>query len=864
MNLLRKDALDRFEHAGAFPVTLVVARAGFGKSTALAQFLATREETVVRYAVARSHASLSRFARALAAALDPFLPRVAQSLAIAHERALQSPVPSDVLAAWLAEHLGDTRITIAIDEFHHCEAERAVLAFLASAIERTRGTVRWIVALRSSAEFPLATWLARGDADIPIDESVLRLSAEEGAEIAAAIAPDLAESGIAARVCDATGGVPSVYRFALETIAREPGIAERLLVGGGGPFERFAAESFEHLTLGERDVLLEAAALPDLDDAFLRAAGLQREADTLDVVEARAPYLFTYEGGLRRYHGLFSAYLWRRSAARGAQAARESVKRAAFALERAGRTSEALATFLRDRHDAEVARIIESRGFSLLESGYGESLHEAIDALDPLVQLNSPVTLAIKAMAESRVGRFDTAESWFQLALDRAPAALRAQIAYQYGNHLTRFFRKEAVDVLEGVADDATADEALRGYAYSALGPANVCAGRIDEARARTDVALEIAERVGRPHLLAKAQHQAAYVALYAGDAARAKSLATMSLEGAKIGGYFDISTGALTVLYNVASDLEDDPTESLRLLEAVADYAAKSGSLVNQLFAIVASLEIEVERGDEESAERIDAKLRTLDVTFGGRALYEALLPSQAMRSSWAGDFTGAYHVLAGSAEKPWSPDRRALRYAEIATYAASAGFDDEALAAMRSARETLGEIDVVDLRVQRARLFLAFAATLLGSSEEAAGYLQLVDEVPSALSDRLRVLRRALGALLDRYRGARNQNEMLAHLAELDAAGFGGIARFVMSLPLADNAVRRVGRLDVAERVALLRWADGDESAAEPHLRAVLIKLGSLDRVAVLRAVRWHRELFEVPESASFGTKEATRAAG
>jgi len=420
-----------------------------------------------------------------------------------------------------------------------------------------------------------------------------------------------------------------------------------------------------------------------------------------------------------------------------------------------------------------------------------------------------------------------------------------------------RFFRREAVGVFESLIADPQVSDKLRTYVLAALGPAYVFERRTDDARSSTADALALSKTLGAPHVLAKAHHQAAYVALYAGEAERAKDLASISLACATEHGFFDIAAGALSVLYNVASDIEDDPIESLRLLEAVGDCAAKSGSLINQLISLVAALEIEIERNNEDVAERIDEKLRALDVSFAGRTTYEALLPTQALRASWAGDFVGAYRLLANSADQQWSADRKALRFAEIASYAAAAGLEREAGDALREAQESLSEITEVDLRVQRARLYATLAAIVLGRTEVAAETLRSIDASPETLSPRLIALRRVLGALYERYRGARNHNELLGYLGEMGDCGFAGVARAITMLPLADNAVRRLGRLSVAERAVALRVADGDSSSGDERLPIIMRKLGCAHREALVRAVTWHRPAFE-------GSGLATAAVG
>jgi ATP/maltotriose-dependent transcriptional regulator MalT len=845
MTMLQRERLHgRLVRAAAFPVALVVAPEGFGKSTAVARLHREAAGESHHFVVSPSQTSLTRFVRGLAAALEPALPALSQSLAIAHERAMQSSAPADLLAAWLAQHLGSTRRRIVVDDYHHCEREPAIAAFLAGAIERTRGSVGWVVATRSLAEFPFATWFARGDAELPVDEAAFRLSEHEARVLAADIAPGL-DDGLAARLAHATAGSIGKYCFALATTATQCGLAQHVLDDGGDAFERFVDAALHSLDGAERALLRESVFFPDLDRRLFAAAGHDDAEARLARLRAKLPTAFAVDGARLHFSPLFGSALVRRVAADGTDAVRAANVRAAEALERAGRATEALAFYIRGGAFDALARAIETHGFRFVEAGYGEAVGEAIDALDPMAQMTSPVILAIKAMFESRLGRFDTAESWFQLALNRASeSAVRDQITYEYCTHLLRFIRPEAIELLEGLAANAGTSPELRAYALSALGPAYVFSRRFDDALRVTSEALEALEALGPgagPHLRARVHHQSGYVALFRGDGDRAKELAAISLALATEHGFFDVAAGALTVLYNVASDVEDDTAESVRLLEAVADCAAKSSSLTTHLFALIARLEVEVERGNEQSIEELDAKLRTIDITCSGRAAYEALLPSQALRAAWSGDFAGAYRLLAQSAPQQWSADRKGLRWAEIAVYAAAAGLEVEASVAARNASDLLEGLDV-DVRVQRARLLLALAMVLLGRSDSAREEFETVDGAVHLLSPRLRALRHAFGALGERYRGVANAAALLESINALRDNHFGGLGRMLMNLPLADNASLRLRELSAVERRTLAELSLGNVVVNERRVDRVVAKLGCINLRAALRAAGRH----------------------
>jgi hypothetical protein len=416
---------------------------------------------------------------------------------------------------------------------------------------------------------------------------------------------------------------------------------------------------------------------------------------------------------------------------------------------------------------------------------------------------------------------------------------VRGQILYLHSTHLLRFQRPEAVAFLESLVLDPRAEADLLCYARSALGPAYVFERRLEDASAAADDALQLAQASDNRHLRARTYHQAAYVALYRNDGPRARRLAAQALEIAQEQGYFDIAAGALSVLYNVAADIDDDTLETLRLLDAIADCAAKSGTETPHVLALMAKLEIEVERGDDDAIDEADEKLQTVDARSCGRTVYEGLLPAQALRAAWTGDYAGAYHLVAASADQQWSADRKALRWAEIAVFSAAAAMRSEATMAIRSSLQLLEPIEA-NLRVSRARLFVALAMVLLGRTEAACEIFEQLDAPQQELSPRLRALKNAVEALCSRYRGARNHRALLTAFQELEEQNFGGIGRMIMTCPLADNASLRLGELNSNERRLLAQLTADDSVRTRSGIDAIVNKLGCMDTQAAVRTIK------------------------
>ncbi|MBV8582650.1 MAG: hypothetical protein JO241_01535, partial [Candidatus Eremiobacteraeota bacterium] len=209
----RERVVERIRRSKANRVVLLLADAGFGKSVALRQFLEQDKEPTVFYRVPPDTATLLGFLRGLTTALEPYVPGAHLSFTMAHERAMQSQTPFAELATWFGEHLRNTSMRVAIDDLHNAGAD-AVGDFLNAAIEASPRAMKWIVATRSSQAFSPATWLAQREMDWPIDESELRFTSGEVAQLAKSV-----ELSLSARAFDAvlrlSDGWPSAVGIAL-------------------------------------------------------------------------------------------------------------------------------------------------------------------------------------------------------------------------------------------------------------------------------------------------------------------------------------------------------------------------------------------------------------------------------------------------------------------------------------------------------------------------------------------------------------------------------------------------------------------------------------------------------------------------
>lgn len=767
---------ERLKRALAQPVTVVVGPAGCGKSVALFDALSAGPRPFARFDVGPEHRRLSAFVQGLAEAVAPWAPGARVAFASAYSRALVSTDPTQTLAVWFQEHVRDLDLTIAFDNMHHADAEPAIHAFVVRTIERALPSVRWAIAARSTHFLPLAGWLAYEHMDLPLTENELAFNAEEIAELARA---NRIAIGSADAIRERTNGWATGVAF--------------LLRDGGDPSDAAPIRAIEPLVeriLADLDpedlrAMLPTYYLPELTVELLLAIGGPSLAASLRELRARAPFLFVDSGRAPRYHDRFRAALRSRLASIDPERKRDAIESAAFVLDHYRRFVEFLTLQLELGDPAACIPVLAEHGIELVEQGHADLVEAVVVALQYASDELPASIVALRAILDSRLGRFDTAESWFTQAISRAPAddPRTIEFKYLYACDLLRRDREDCLPLLQEHARDERLSPELQAGISSALAEAYQLAGRASEARDEIARALELDRSIGDEGLHARVIVRASYVYLYQGDYAQAERAAREAVTAAAATSQFLIATAAHSVLYVVAFDTEN-VVVALHHLEKLLESCLKSGNLQFQFYCLACALEIEVERGNDAAIARIDETLRSFDVSYESSVSDEAFLPGDAMRSAARGDFARAFRLLHPTAPHQASADRIALRWAEVAFYAAGSLQRDEAAQALERGLEALAAADRASNRTRRARIFLAIASSLLDRGVEGRA---LLDDVAAErdLPERVRAIANAATALCAYVGGASNHGEVAAALRELRERECGGIAKLFEALP-------------------------------------------------------------------------------
>ncbi len=175
---------------------------------------------------------------------------------------------------------------------------------------------------------------------------------------------------------------------------------------------------------------------------------------------------------------------------------------------------------------------------------------------------------------------------------------------------------------------------------------------------------------------------------------------------------------------------------------------------------------------------------LQFFDVHYEELDTTEGVLPSRSLELAWQRRFEEAYRLLLPSASQQAEFDRGALRWAEVALYAAACGARTVAVSALGRVRRELARGSSVTVRVFRARAYAACALALLGRYRAAKSILSSVYSL--APGRRMRAIAAAVLQCVGALQGTWDKREFDAAMERLRECDAGGIAKALLSLPL------------------------------------------------------------------------------
>jgi len=436
--LLREDViprprlLDALRHAlTSYPLTLLSAPAGYGKTTLLAALPhAFPELSLAWLSLDEEDNDPARFLIGLVAALrrlNPACGTTAQTLLAglsnpgAEARRIIGVLINDIL-----ETLPDPFVLI-LDDLHLI-SELTIFAALDYLLERLPPQMHLVMAARHDPPLALARLRGRGqmaelrlaDLRFTFDEATLFLNEK--------LHLDLSSDDLAA-LQDRTEGWPVGLRLLAGSLDRISSAAGRTaFIADLAHTDRYvldflADEVLSRQEPGVRTFLLETSILSELTAALCQAVTGRADAGAiLEDLYRRSLFLVAVDATATtfRYHALFAAFLRQRLAQVMPQRVSDLHRRAAEAQTDPG---HAIKHYLAAEMWEEAAQTIEEVGRQLLRQGLLDTLIGWIHALPASVRETHPRLAHLLGACAWEKGNLDTARSSLKEALQGFEAA---------------------------------------------------------------------------------------------------------------------------------------------------------------------------------------------------------------------------------------------------------------------------------------------------------------------------------------------------------------------------------------------------------------------------------------------------------
>ena len=770
-------------------LTLLSAPPGYGKTVAVAGWLATRGMPFAWLSLDPGDNDLARFARYLAAALRSVRPDAgAATLGLfgPGTNATQDLVGAIVVEALAAN---DEPFVLVLDDYHIVTAE-AIQLLIRFLIEHRPPFVHLVLVTREDPQLPLARLRAHGQL-VELRADDLRYTVEEAsaylADAGLELEPDLIE-----RLVERTEGWIAGLQLAAISLHDRPDAAALVEAFGGSQrfvLDYLADEVLGHIDDDLRRFLVQTSIAERFDAGLARALSGREDADALLARAERANlFLVALDAERRwyRYHHLFADYL---RAQLTEQEQAELHDRAATYFEAQDLGQEAIAHALAAGSIDRAIRLIEREARPAFEAGELTTLLGWLDALPAERLAASGELFSLQAWALLFAGQPAAARA----SVDgrhlgtgaSGPAegrlvSLRALLAAVTGPDAEQLARAG----LELLGED---DDSFRALTLQALGMAQWSGGDLAAAVETWSLTLEAATRTRQPMVVFPAVTALANGLNQTGRRAEAEALCRTTLEE-----YTDAAGSSRPIAWWVRMPLgllryeANDLVEGRRELERGFAAAGTFGGGLLVAWAVGYLALVRQATGSSEAALEV--------VRAVSRATRSAgmALPAQTQ------EIEARILLLQGDVAA-------AARWADQAAPEAPAG--SPLLGSLRLSQ---------DLTIARVRLMQAKPADARGPLDRARAAAEATSAVADLIS--IRILEAAVAEATGHRPDARHA---LAEAIQLAAPGW-YIRRFIDDgrgiahlMPL----VRKVAPAFVDEAVAAFSVSPSD--AATPRVR-------------------------------------------
>jgi LuxR family transcriptional regulator, maltose regulon positive regulatory protein len=534
--VVRSALIGRLADADARPLVSVVAPAGYGKTTLLAQWAERSGQAFAWVSVEEPDNDPKVLLTYVAEALDAIEPLDERVFA-----ALASPgssVPGSVVPRLGAAFSSMTSpVVLVLDDVHvlhnrECQAALSVLA------DHVPGGSRLVLAGRAEPPLRIARLRAEGRI-LEIGPRDLALSLDEAASLLRDAGLVLREGDVAALHQQTEGWAAGLYLAALYLRERDPLAGAAPSFGGGDRFlsEYVESEFLARISEPQRGFLTRTAVLERMCGPLCEAVLNQPGSAVMLGELARSNLLLVpldRRGEWYRYHHLFRDMLLAELQRREPGLIPALRRRAASWCVRAGLPEEALEYSIAAGDVDTAAGLVTSLGVAVYRQGRVTTLQRWFGWLDERGGIEGyPMAAVLTSLLSALTARPVEAERWADVA-DRWQYGGGARPGDPAAEAWAALVR--AVLCRHGVEKmSSDADEAVRAFAAASLadpaplllqGLAQVLSGDLDGAEASFQDAVGVAGQADAPDTLAVTQCERSLLAIARNDWSQAEVLA--------------------------------------------------------------------------------------------------------------------------------------------------------------------------------------------------------------------------------------------------------------------------------------------------------------------------------------------------
>jgi LuxR family transcriptional regulator, maltose regulon positive regulatory protein len=425
--VVRQGLLDRLTESLVARLVLVVAPAGWGKTSLLRDWWSAAEDSSRAWlSIETAHNDPARFWCSIIAAIGTVSPGIgATALEMLAPSAAQEPACVEPLLINDLTSL-PRRVTLVLDDFHLL-TNQDVLECFGFLVEHMPPTLGLVVATRSDPALPLARLRARGEmAEIRTGE--LSLSEAEAAQLLnGTLGLSLPPDEMHALWQRTEGWAAGLYLAGLSLRGCKDSDPARYIRAFAGDdrhiFDYLAAEVLGGLPPPIRSFLLRTSVLDRCCGSLCDAVtGLSGSQDLLEQIE-RSQLLVPLDNARRwyRYHVLFAEML-RRELDESEPGLAPLLHRRASAWHRQhGLITEAINHAIAAGDVPDARELVAAHWSDALDEGLAETVQAWLDQLPPEIVAEDARMCLIRGFAAHHEGRLEDMQRWLAAAGATAP-----------------------------------------------------------------------------------------------------------------------------------------------------------------------------------------------------------------------------------------------------------------------------------------------------------------------------------------------------------------------------------------------------------------------------------------------------------